>query len=147
MNESNDWTIVEQLGTFRRFPVYLMHFPGEHGELWSWCCRCASGGHYFPTEGEARAYAAGRYGFAVERCAAPSQTMDTVTLRPYSFDRRRTTITLGPDGKFVLARGGRGYAFGSLWDAYAYAVGRNWADGVFHNKLMNRKWERDRQST
>jgi len=146
MAESNDWTIVEQLGTYRRFPVYLMHFPGEHGDLWSWCCRLGSSGYYFPTEGEARAYAAGRYGLAVERRKALPATDKMIRLRTYWFDRRNSTIDQDSDGKYVLSRSGRGYVFPTLWDAYAYAVGRNWADAGYHNTLMNRKWESDRQN-
>ncbi len=147
MAESDDWTIVERIGSFRRLPVYLMHFPGEHGDLWSWCCRCAGCGHYFPTEGESRAYAAGRYGFAVERRNALPTTDKTICLPAYWCDKRRSTINQDTDGKYVLSRGGRGYAFPTLWDAYAYAVGRNWADANRHHTLMNRKWNHDRQNT
>ena len=130
---------METLGTYKSSTVFLDYDPSKAPFMWIVWCRCSDifNGHGFPTEGEARAFAAGRYHLPAEECNAdpwaywpdPADWWKNHLHKDYAVwpDRKKGFfITECPDGAFILSRGNDGYRFPTEWECWAFAAGRNW---------------------
>lgn len=129
--------MMEMIGEYKGEPVFLDYEPDKAPLPWAiWCLRDPGSiiRRNFPTEGEAKAYAAGRYHLPVEQCSAdPDANWPDVKdwhkrrIGMYYPDNRSGFwIFTIPDGRWTAARGNRGFLFDTKGEALAFAAGRNW---------------------
>ena len=125
------------IGDYKGGPVVLDYEPDEAPYPWTVFCLddpSSTIRHRFPTEEEARAYAAGRYHLpVVQRNADPykewpdraDQQKIRVTMH-WPEHRRCFCIDELPDRTWLAARGNQGFSFPTQYEALAFAAGRNW---------------------